>query len=87
MAKVMTIAVSLTAFIFKATQIVCLFFFWCKTITSAAKHTLFDTLFAFTARKIHNFAFYGGSKQKKTRDDGFVGLSFFFYFSFVNLSG
>ena len=81
MAKVVTIAISLTAFISKATQIVCLFFFWCKTITSAAKHTLFGTLFAFTARKTLNFAFYGGSKQKTTKDGGFGGLSFFFLFS------
>lgn len=32
-----------------------------------------------------NFAFYRGSKQKTTKDGGFVRLSFFFYFFFVNL--
>jgi len=83
MAKIMTIAVSLTAFISKATQIVCLFLFWYKTITSAVKHTLFGTLFAFTARKILNFAFYGGSKQKTTTGWWFwwvPPMSFFFLF-------
>ena len=76
MAKVMTIAVSLTAFISKATQIVCLFF----------SHTFWYIVFL-QCKKNSNFAFNGGSKQKTTKDGGFVGLSFFFYFFFVNLSG